>query len=151
MLPRLVPRHVAEEVLAEVFELRSDYSEVEEEHPAVVGGALLAVLARLFGARALRGLGLGGYHQGEDRGEFCVACMGRSIIGPDFDRSRGPHVVEVDGAVPRPVVVERIRGGYDFKSARLFMRRKGIHHPFPLQLFCNKTLDLFAFSGEKGE
>ena len=42
-------------------------------------------------------------------------------------------------------------GGYEFKSAPLFMRRKGIHHPFFLQLFCNKTLDLFAFSGEKVE
>ena len=55
---------------------------MEEEHPAVVGGALLAVLARLFGARALRGLGLGGDHQGEDRGEFCVARMGRSVEAP---------------------------------------------------------------------
>ena len=30
MLPRLVPRQIVEEVLAEVFELRPDCSEVEE-------------------------------------------------------------------------------------------------------------------------
>ena len=55
---------------------------VEEEHSHVVGRALLVVFARLLRARALRGLGLGGDHQGEDRGEFCVARMGRSVEAP---------------------------------------------------------------------
>ena len=82
VLPGLVPRQVAEEVLAEVLELRSDGLEVEEEHPHVVGGALLAVFARLLRARALRGLGLGGDQEGEEAGEFCVACMIGSIVAP---------------------------------------------------------------------
>ena len=81
VLPRLVPRQVVEEVLAEVFELRSDCLEVEEEHPHVVGGALLAVLARLLRARALRGLGLGGDQEGKNTSVFCVACMIGSIVG----------------------------------------------------------------------
>ena len=82
MLPRLVPRQVVEEVLAEVLEFRPDCLEVEEEHPHVVGGALLVVLARLLRARALRGLGLGGDQEGKDAAMFCVACMGRSIEAP---------------------------------------------------------------------
>ena len=81
VLPRLVPRQVVEEVLAEVFELRPDCLEVEEEHPHVVGGALLAVLARLLRARALRGLGLGGNHQGKNRGCFDLARMITAIEG----------------------------------------------------------------------
>ena len=80
VLPRLVPRHVAEEVLAEVFELRSDSAGMQQEHSHIVGGALLAVLARLLRARALRGLGLGGDQEGEEAGEFCVACMAGSIV-----------------------------------------------------------------------
>ena len=99
MLPRLVPRQVVEEVLAEVLELRSDCLEVEEEHPHVVGGALLGVLARLLGARALRGLGLGGDQEGKDTAVFSVPGMIRAIEAPQLDRPRGPHVVEVDGAV----------------------------------------------------
>ena len=99
VLPCLVPRQVIEEVLAEVLELRPDCLEVEEEHPHVVGGALLAVLARLLCARALRGLGLGGDQEGEEAGEFCVACMAGSIVSSDFYGPRGPHVVEVDGTV----------------------------------------------------
>ena len=88
MLPRLVPRQVAEEVLAEVLELRPDCLEVEEEHPHVVGGALLGVLARLLRARALRGLGLGGDQEGKNTSVFCVPGMGRAIIGADFYRTR---------------------------------------------------------------
>ena len=72
---------------------------MEEEHPHVVGCALLAVLARLLRARALRGLGLGGDHQGEQAGRLDLARVGASIEGSDFDRARGPHVVQVDGAV----------------------------------------------------
>ena len=78
---------------------------MEEEHPHVVGGALLAVLARLLRARALRGLGLGGNHQGKNRGCFDLARMITAIKAPQLDRPRGPHVVEVDGAVAGAVVV----------------------------------------------
>ena len=99
VLPRLVPRQVVEEVLAEVLELRSDCLEVEEEHPHVVGGALLAVLARLLRARALRGLGLGGDQEGKDTAVFSVPGMIRAIEAPQLDRPRGPDVVQVDGAV----------------------------------------------------
>ena len=88
VLPRLVPRQVAEEVLAEVLELRPDCLEVEEEHPHVVGGALLVVLARPLRACALRGLGLGGDQEGKDAIVFCVSGVGRSIIGADFYRTR---------------------------------------------------------------
>ena len=79
MLPRLVPRQVVEEVLAEVFELRPDCLEVEEEHPHIVGGALLAVLARLLRARALRSLGLGCDQEGKNTAVFSVPGMIRAI------------------------------------------------------------------------
>ncbi len=55
---------------------------LEEEHPHVVGGALLAVLARLLRARALRGLGLGGDQEGKDTAVFSVPGMIRAIEGP---------------------------------------------------------------------
>ena len=60
--------------------MSSAWTTVEEEHPHVVGGALLVVLARLLGARALRGPGLGGDQEGEEAGEFCVAGMIRAIM-----------------------------------------------------------------------
>ena len=88
MLPRLVPRQVVEEVLAEVLELRPDCLEVEEEHSHVVGGALLVVLARLLRARALRGFGLGGDQEGKDAIMFCVPGVRRAIIGAYFYRTR---------------------------------------------------------------
>ena len=79
MLPRLVPRHVAEEVLAEVFELRPYCARVKQEDPKVVCGALLVVLARLLRARALRGLGLGGDQEGKNTAVFSVPGMIGSI------------------------------------------------------------------------
>ena len=134
MLPRLVPRQVVEEVLAEVLEFRPDCLEVEEEHPHVVGGALLAVLARLLRARALRGLGLGGDQEGEEAGEFCVACMAGSIVSSDFYGPRGPHVVEVDGAVAGAVVVVGLR--------------VRVSVPGDVQLFAGLRLHLFEAGDE---
>ena len=93
MLPRLVPRQVAEEILAEVFELRPHGFQMQEEHSRVVCGALLVVLARLLRARALRGLGLGGDQEGKNTAVFSVPGMIGSIERAKLNRSRGPHVV----------------------------------------------------------
>jgi len=134
VLPRLVPRQVVEEVLAEVFELRSDAARVEEEHAKVVGGALLAVFARLFRARALRDFGLGGDQEGKDAGALDAPGVPAAIIGPDFYRPRGPHVVQVDGAVSGAVVVVRAR--------------VRVSVPGDVQLFASLRLHLFEAGDE---
>ena len=99
VLPGLVPRQVAEDELAEVFELRPYSAGVKQEHSRVICGALLVVLARLLRARALRGLGLGGDQEGKDASEFCVAGMIGSIERSNLHSSSEFHIIEVQGAV----------------------------------------------------
>ena len=124
MLPGLVPRQVVKEVLAEVLELRSDGLEVEEEHPHVVGSALLAVFARLLRARALRGLGLGGNQEGKDTAVFSVPGMIRAIIGAELNRPRGPDVVEVDGAVAGTIASATKDGMCRLARSRRYLRER---------------------------
>ena len=93
-----------------VFEFGSDKTEAEEENPHVVGGARLVVRPLVFRAGALGVQCFGGDCEAELNVGFDLSGVGRSVEKPELDRSRPPHVVEVNRAVACLVVVFGGRG-----------------------------------------
>ena len=92
-----------------VFEFRADQADAEEENPHVVLRAFRAEGTLVFRTRAFRGFGEGRDGEAEDDVGFHLSGVVRSVEKPEFDRSHPPHVVEVNRAVPRPIVVVRLR------------------------------------------
>lgn len=92
-----------------VFEFRAAQAEAEEENPHVVLRAFRAEGALVFRARAFRGFGEGRDGEAEDDVGFHLSGVVRSVEKPEFYRAHPPHVVEINRAVPSPVVVTRLR------------------------------------------
>ena len=82
-----------------VLELRPDEAEAEEENPEVVLGACRIVGALFFGGGAGRGLGFRRNREAKLNVRLDLACVGRAVEKPEFDRAHPPHVVQVDVAV----------------------------------------------------
>ena len=109
VLPCRTSRHPLHQVHAGVFEFPPDEAEAEEENPEVVLGACRVVGALVFGGGAGRGLGFRRNREAKLNVRLDLACVGRAVEKPEFNRAHPPHVVQVDVAVAGPVVVRGVR------------------------------------------